>query len=274
VKRALLCVVLAACSSRKGSPPPPPAPVVKADAAVARPPSPPIDLPEAGVAALQVVPVAGAAKGMLDVRWRAATIYPVGMVCRIEVYNLACTQWGSGGGTLDRAFRYTPEPFVLEPHVCEIRFLAGHAPDAPVRVAARACYHDGTLMAGACATGTFPPPKLPAGMAIDVQGASVHVRPGSRLELKALLTVAEPIEPVKFDVSCDGNTNVDDGYGYVPVEKLSAGETLFGSTAFQMKQPVAADPKQCELHVVAKGKTLGTFCLSEGSTEPGPCAAK
>ena len=285
VVRVWLLVALAACSSKKSQQqqPPAPPPVAKPDAAAAFPrptmkASQPIDLPDVGITALQIVPTvsvdsngsARADKGVFDLEWREPYRHGTAVVCRIESYNLAHF------GDLDvpedakpgqHEVPYTPDPFVLDPKVCEARFLDGRHD-----VIARACYQDGTMTAGACPPGTFPPPKLPAGMAVDVQGASVHTF-GDGLQVVALLTVGQPVETPSFAVRCDGVDSVPDpSEGLVPVRRLAAGETLYTwQLIVRMQQRFASAPKQCELRVFDKGKTLGTFCIAEGSTNPGRC---
>jgi hypothetical protein len=285
MKYALL-LVLVACSSKKRAEPPPPAPtpVAKPDAPVAIPrptmkSSQPIDLPDAGITGLQLVPIvamhdgsAAAEKGVFDIRWREPKRHDSGIVCRIESYNLAYfgePDLDEGAKPDEHEVLYRPDPFVLEPKVCEVRFLDDHH-----AVIARACYQDGTMTAGACPAGTFPPPKLPDGMAVGVQGASAHQSGNSTIQIKALFTVARPLadEP-SFALRCDGNTSKpDEGEGFVPLSRLAAGESLYTwKLAPFMNKPVTSDPKQCELRIFTKKRTLGTACIAEGSTEPGPC---
>jgi len=243
--------------------------------------SKPIDLPDAGITGVQLIPVvamdqgsAHAEKGVFDVRWHEPKRHDSGVVCRIESYNLAYfgqPDLDESAAPDEHEVLYRPDPFVLDPKVCEVRFV-----DAKRQVVARACYQDGTMTEGACPAGTFPPPKLPDRMAIDVQGASVHREggDGSGLGVKALFTIGQPpAQEVSFAIRCDGVTSEPDpGEGFVPLSRLAAGETLYTwQLVFTMNKRLTGDPKQCELRVFTKTKTLGTFCIAEGSTEPGPC---
>ncbi len=290
MKRALLLLAVAACSSKHAPPattgsaagsaqgsarvtpaPPMPRPTMKA--------SPPIDLPDAAITKLRVMPFvamgqngsASAEKGVFGIEWTSASHYDATTVCRIEAYNLAY----SGMQDLNDSAKpdehdalYRPDPFVLDPHVCELRFSDGK------KIVARACYRDGALDAGACPAGTFPPPKLPEKMAIDVQGASLALTNGGGLQVKAMFTVGKALPDAKtsFSIVCDGiPSQPAAGEGFVPLSKLAAGETLFTwQLSFFMNKPLTKLPAKCELTVTNKTK-LGTFCIHEGSTEPGAC---
>ena len=282
--RALLLVALAACSSKsttkpaEGSATPPapmkpplPHPTMKA--------SPPIDLPEADITKLRVVPIVAmdtrgsgsAEKGVFDIHWTASAHHDAATVCRIEAYNLAYF----GAQDLDADAKpdeheamYRPDPFVLDPHVCEVRFADKG------KLVARACYTDGTLVAGACPAGTFPPPKLPDKMAIDMQGASLLLTNDGGVQVKAMFTTDKPLpdKNTTFAIVCDHVAGkAMTGEGLVPLSRLQAGETLYTwELAFFMDKKLTALPKQCELTVTNKTK-LGTFCIHEGSTDSGRC---
>ncbi len=241
--------------------------------------SPPIDLPDAEITKLRVMPFvamgqngsASAEKGVFTIEWTSAKHYDEVTVCRIESYNLAY----SGMQDLNDSAKpnehdalYRPDPFVLDPHVCEVRFREGK------KIVARACYRDGALDAGACPDGTFPAPKLPEKMAIDVQGASVALTNGGGIQVKAMFTVGKALPDANssFSITCDGiASEPDPGEGFVPLSRLLAGETLFTwQLSFFMKKPLTKVPAKCELTVTNKTR-LGTFCIHEGSTEPGRC---
>jgi hypothetical protein len=168
-----------------------------------------------------------------------------------------------------------PDPFVLDPEVCEVRFL-----DAKRATIASACYRAGNMTEGPCPAGTFPPPKLDPGQVLDVQGASVQTitngttNQRDAIGIKALYTVAAPLEHVSFDATCDGvKSEPETADELVPLDKLRAGETVYAwELSLRFPKPLPKDhPDACELHASVKGKRLATFCLSEGSTERGPC---
>ncbi|HSN25143.1 MAG TPA: hypothetical protein VLT45_02625 [Kofleriaceae bacterium] len=293
---ALLVLALAACSSTSGSKPasgsaegstrakpvPAPAPAPAPAPPLPRPTmkaSPAIDLADAAITKLRVMPFvsmerngsASIEKGVFEIEWTSEKRYDAVTVCRIEAYNLAY----SGMQDLNDSAKpnehdalYRPDPFVIDPHVCELRFSDGKT------IVARACYRDGALDAGACPAGTFPPPKLPEKMAIDVQGASLARTNGGGVQVKAMFTVGKALPDTKtsFSIVCDGiASQPDPGEGFVPLSRLLAGETLFTwQLSFFMKKPLTKLPTKCELTVTNK-TTLGTFCIHEGSTEPGRC---
>ena len=284
--RRLLLVALAACSSKTSAPPPakgssaqPPAPVKPALPRPTMKASQPIDLPDAGITKLRVVPIvamdtkgsASVEKGVFDVDWTSDKHYDAGITCRLEVYNLAYF----GMQDLDEDAKpnehealYRPDPFALDPRVCEVRFVDKG------KVAARACYADGVMTPGTCPAGTFNTPLMPDKMSIDVQGASLALTNSGDLVVKAMFIAGKPLADKKtaLALTCDGVASENDpGEGLVPLSRLEAGETLYTrDLAFFMKKKLTALPKQCELTITNKTK-LGTFCIADGSTDDGPC---
>jgi hypothetical protein len=282
VKRAVL-VVLVACSPKSAPPSTgsaaasPPSPAKPALPRPTMKSAPPIDLSGAPIKKLEIMPVvsvdragsADAAKGVFDVNWVSHEKYEAAVVCRIESYNLAyfgAVDNNESLGPDEHEVMYRPDPFVVDPKTCEVRFRAAD------KLVARACYQSGKLTEGTCPDGTFPPPKLPAGIAIDVQGASVHID-GTTAQVKAMFTVGAALtEPASFALICDGVASAPDkGEGFVPLSKLDAGETLY---TWQLIAPMTKElpgpPKQCQLTITGK-HTLGKACIADGSTEPGPC---
>jgi len=285
-----LVVVLTACSSKSSAPPPPapgsgsavhvqpkkpplpPAPTMKS--------SKPIDLLDAGITELQLIPTGSPgspSKGEFDIFWRSKKQLESGVVCRVESYNLFANIDTYDSPEPDKhAVSWHPDPFVLDPEVCEARFVDAHG-----NAIASACYRAGNMTAGPCPAGTFPPPKMDPGQVIDVQGATVqtienqttHKR--DAVSIKALYTVAAPLDHVSFDATCDGVTTgsmtADD---FIPLAKLRPGETTFAyNLPLAFRKPLAKErPDKCELHASMKGKRLGTFCIAEGQTERGPCS--
>lgn len=282
----LLLVALAACSS-KSAPPPPPAkgsaqPPPPAKPALPRPTmkaSPPIDLPDAGITKLRVMPFvsvdgkgsASVEKGSFNVEWTAKPKYDEATVCRVEAYNLAFFSFqdlNDDAKPNEHEALYHPDPFVIDPHVCEVRFADKG------KIIARACYTDGALVAGACPAGSFPAPKLPDKMAMDMQGASLSLTNEGGVQVKAMFTAGKalPDDKTTFAIVCDGvKSKPDPGEGFVPLSRLLAGETLFEwQLSFVMDKPFKALPKQCQLTITNKTQ-LGTFCIHEGSTDAGRC---
>lgn len=241
--------------------------------------SQPIDLPDAGITQLQLIPTVSpgsARKGEFDIRWKSAKQIESGVVCRVESYNLAYFSMPDTDESLahgEHSVFWHPDPFVLDPEVCEVRFVDNKKP------LASACYRAGTMTAGPCPAGTFPPPKMDPGQTFDVQGATVTAikdQYGNRtsIGIKAMYTVAAPVADVVFVATCDGVTSkpetADD---LVPLHKLHAGETLYAwELSLLLPKPLTKDrPDKCELRASSKGKPLGTFCIAEGETDRGAC---
>lgn len=283
--KRLAIIVLAACSSKKQPPPPPPPPApAPTPAPVPMPPKPtmkssqPIDLPDAGISQLQLIPTVtpgSARKGEFDVRWKSAKKLESGVVCRVESYNLAFFSMPDTDDSLaegEHSVFWHPDPFVVDPEVCEVRF-------GGTKTLASACYRAGTMTAGPCPAGTFPPPKMDPGQTFDVQGATVTAikdQYGNRssIGIKAMYTVAAPVDDVAFVATCDGVTSKPETAGdLVPLHKLHAGETLYAwELSLLLPKPLTKDrPDKCELRASSKGKPLGTFCIAEGETDRGPC---
>jgi hypothetical protein len=282
MKRLLL--VLAACSSKSSAPPPPAqGPAVEKPAPkkqpVLEPPtmksSKPIDLTDAGITELQLVPTeppVGARSGELDILWRSEKAIEAGVVCRVESYNL----FGAGTHSIEQALpkgqhavMWSPAPFVIEPDACEVRFL-----DAKGATFASACYRAGNMTAGPCPAGTFTPPKLDPGQVMNIQGATVTAFEGG-IRVKALYTVAAPLPNVSFDATCDGvkTKTATAEESFIPLAKLRPGETTFApDLLLHVDKPITKErPDKCELRASQNGKRIGTFCIAEGSTNPGPC---
>lgn len=283
MKRAAL-LVLVACSSRSSAPPSQGS--GSASPKPMRPPLPPpptmkmtkpIDLADGRIKELQLIPTVALGnprKGEFDIRWRSPKLIDTGVVCRVETYNLAFFSHPDLDESLDRGQHsvfWHPDPFVLDPTVCEVRFV-----DAKHRTFASACYRAGNMTEGPCPSGTFPPPAMDPGQLLDIQGATVHAEDRS-LEVKALYTVAKPVTDVSFEATCDGEKSARERVeDLIPLDKLHAGETLFAwELSLRFPKPLPKErPDQCELRAYARGKAIGAFCISEGSTERGPCARK
>jgi hypothetical protein len=267
----LFIVVCAACSSKssepaKGSAAPPPAPAPEPARAPKPAPPPPVDLPAAGVSKLVVRPTTDP-NNRIEVEWnalaRAATV-----VCREDAYNLVSFDTGDSDGlpkgTHDLVWH--PQPFVTPPTACEVRFHDEHR-----RVIARACYHDGRLDPTGCPGGLLPPPKMPDPVqGISVEGSTLHVD-GKSVDVTALVTkIADmPERTVKATLTCDGirGTLVDDTMHF---NELADGDTVFARFSFDMAKPAPSHPQKCQLDFTDP-KKLATFCIAEGSTNPGPC---
>jgi hypothetical protein len=290
--KRIACLVVAACSSK--SSPPPPAQGSAGSAvekpAPKRPPLPepptmksskPIDLADGQIKELQLIPTvsaSGPSKGTFDIRWRSSKPVESGVVCRVESYNLAYFSMIDTDDSLAKGQHsvfWHPDPFVIDPEVCEVRFL-----DAKHATIASACYRAGNMTEGPCPAGTFPPPKMDPGQVLDVQGATVyaitngttHVRDG--INIRALYTVAAPLDHVSFDATCDGvKSEPETAEDLVPLDKLRSGETTFAyNLPLRLTKAVAkARPDKCELHASQNGKRLATFCIAEGQTDRGPC---
>lgn len=244
--------------------------------------SKPIDLQDAGITELQLIPTVSPgkpSKGEFDIRWRSPKLIESGVVCRVESYNLAFFAEPDLDESLDKGQHsvfWHPDPFVLDPDICEVRFVDAHR-----NTLASACYRAGNMTEGPCPAGTFPPPKLDAGQVLDIQGASIETitngttRATDAIAIKALYTVAAPLEHVSFDATCDGaKSEREPPEELVPLDRLRPGETVFArDLVIHFARPLAkAPPASCELHAARNGKPLGTFCIHEGSTERGRCS--
>jgi hypothetical protein len=295
--KRLALLLVAACSS-KSSPPPPAhgsagssgSAVVTQAPAPMKPPLPPpptmksskpIDLSEAGITQLELIPTVSAGKpgkGTFDIQWKSPRPIESGVVCRVESYNLAYFSMPDTNDSLEHGQHsvfWHPDPFVVDPDVCEVRFVGARR-----ATIASACYRAGNMTEGPCPAGTFPPPKLDSGQVLDIQGASVQTNVNGTtnkrdgLNIRALYTVAVPLDHVSFDATCDGVTSQPEtAEDFVPPEKLRAGETTFAYTMpLNMNKPLAKEhPDKCEVHASQKGKRLATFCIAEGQTDRGPC---
>lgn len=240
--------------------------------------SQPIDLPDVGITHLQLIPTVSPgspSKGEFDIDWKSAKQIESGIVCRVESYNLAFFSIADNDEGLangEHSVFWHPDPFVLDPEVCEVRFV-------DKTTIASACYRAGTMTAGPCPAGTFPPPKMDPGQTFDVQGATVVANKdqyGNRtsIGIRAMYTVAAPVTDVVFVATCDGVTSKPETAGdIVPIHKLRAGETLYAwELSLLLPKSLTKDrPDKCELRASSKGKPLGTFCIAEGETDRGAC---
>ena len=269
--RWLALVALVACSSKSSKAPP--ATGSAAPNAV-KPPEPPPAQPIDFAADIQHVQVFHSVtdKGVFEVHWHGAP-YAAQLTCRVEAYNLVyidSSHDAMNSPPGDHQALYRADPFVTSPTTCELRFY-----DQDHRtLQAVGCFQNGRFDRGMCDKSVWAVPKLPEGMSVDVQGASVSLTNGG-VGIKALITVGEklPDKNTSFSIVCDGvKSKPDPGEGFVPLSKLEAGETVFTwALAFFLEKPLTAPPKQCELTITNKTK-LGTFCIHDGSTESGPCS--
>lgn len=283
--RTLALLLVAACSS-KSSPPPPAqgsaGSAVEKPAPKKQPPIPapsaiketkPIDLPDTDITELQLAPTdppVGQGK-VVGIFWRSKQQVEIGIVCRVESYNLYSVETFD----IERAFEkgqhgvyWSPYPFAIEPELCEVRFL-----DAKGATFASACYRAGNMTAGPCPDKSFPPPKLDPGQVLDIQGATVTAFEGG-VRIKALYTVAAPLEHVSFDATCDGvkTKPTTEETSVIPLAELRPGETTSGTLTMDVDKTIAKErPDTCELHASQNGKRLATFCIAEGQTDRGPC---
>jgi hypothetical protein len=275
-----LIVAMGACSSKSKAPPPAPTGGSgSAAAAVAmKPPEPPpirpIDLPAAGVTKLTVHPTVDPSNEIVA-DWygkdRNATL-----VCRVDAYNLVAFDPREREGLApgEHTLMWTPQPFVIAPKVCEIRFV-DHG-----KLLAAACWHPGRLDPTECAGGDLPPPKQPEHVAIyNVEGSTLSVS-GNDVAISALVTQEAALEDnheTHFALRCDGagakTVSEDDDR----IAAIGAERTAFASLQFTFAKPVQNPPKACELRVLVKRASLpkpivdGTFCIHEGSTDVGKC---
>jgi hypothetical protein len=229
----------------------------------------PIDLPAAGVSKLDVHPAIDPANRII-VEWNALARNAT-VTCREDAYNLVAFDTADPDGLPkgSHELEWHPDPFVPPPTTCEIRFYDDHH-----RVLARACYQHGRLDAAEC---SLPLPKVPDsddGKAVDVEGASLHGDAKS-VEVDALVTkIAQFIGPraFQFALTCDGSKGTlgNDTSHFAEVEP---GDTVFARFNFQFAKPLPKfPPDKCEL-AITDPKKVGTFCIAEGSTNPGPCGS-
>jgi hypothetical protein len=301
--RNLALLLVAACSSKSSAPPPAQGSAgsaVEKPAPKKQPPIPapsaiketkPIDLPDTDITELQLAPTdppVGQGK-VVGIFWRSEQHGPerrvadmvrergrahpsvIGIVCRVESYNLYSVETFD----IERAFEkgqhgvyWSPYPFAIEPELCEVRFL-----DDKRATFASACYRAGNMTVGPCPEGSFPPPKLDPGQVLDIQGATVTAFEGG-VRIKALYTVAAPLEHVSFDATCDGvkTTPTTEEASDIPLAELRPGETTAGEQEMRVDKKLAKSrPDKCELRASVKGKRLATFCIAEGQTDRGPC---
>lgn len=243
--------------------------------AAMKPPLPPValDLPAAGVTKLVVHPANDPASDVVadwNAKDRDATV-----VCRVEAYNLVAfdPHDPDGLGPGQHQLEWRSQPFVSSPKACEIRFV-DHG-----KLLASACWHPGRLEPTACPGGDLPPPKRPEHVnALNIEGSTLRLS-GKDVRIDALVTREAEMGPheTHFALRCDGaeaKTASDD------TERVAAAgeyETVFATLLFTMPKPLTAPPKACELRVLVKhaGQKQpvvdGTFCIHEGSTEPGAC---
>lgn len=270
VMKTWLIIVLAACSSRSSAPsngsaapppPAPPAPLKQLEPAVV-----PVDLPAAGVSKLVVHPTI-APSNRITVEWNALR-RDASVACREDAYNLVAFDTGDPEGLTkgSHELEWHPEPFVPAPATCEVRFRDEHH-----RVLARACYQHGRLDPTACALARPKQPESPDAQGINVEGASIHGDARS-LTVQALVTkIAEfPPRTFQFALTCDGvKSKLVEETSHL--SELEAGDTVFARFTFDLARPLAKmPPDKCQLEITDP-KKLATFCIAEGSTEPGPC---
>lgn len=266
--RTWLLVALAACSSKSSTPPP--AKGSPAGSAVTAPAKPvPLDF-AADIQHVEMWHVVGE-KGVLEVHWHGAP-FAAQLTCRVEAYNLVYPDGAHDAANAakdDHEALFRADPFVIDPKVCELRFYNDKR-----ELQAAACYRDGVLARGMCDHAVWAVPKLPDGMSVDVQGASMSLTNAGGIAIKTMITVGRklPDKNTTFTLVCDGvKSKPDPGEGPVPLSKLEGGETLFTwALAFFMDKPLTALPKQCQLTLTNKTQ-LGTFCIHEGSTDAGRC---
>ena len=198
------------------------------------------------------------------------------LVCRAGSYNVHVMRIAPNPASTERNESYVDgSEDVLDgpagPTACEATpFRREDKTGFPV------CWRADKVTPGACPAGTFPPPTLPAGAALDFHARRVAYA-GGGLQLDGEYTVAAPLaDPnATYTLTCDGVAGKSQAFE-PELQRLGSGETAsVHAQAFAMASEGTGTPKQCELAITttAVKTSLGTFCIANGTaTTPGPCA--
>jgi len=205
---------------------------------------------------------------------------PARIMCRVSGYNVVYPSGGDAKVAGRRlAALYRPDPFNEPVSACEVAFtLAG-------RTIASACWREGELADGACATGTFSPPPRATTFPVEIARASLELRHGTAL-VSGLFTVFEPLAATRrfvTQIRCEDSAGASTGEGelaFLPIDELSAGTSMYGPVAIFLDR--TPDPSaNCELRLVSRA-TVGVpteqlharYCMTTGAVRAGDCAQK